>query len=118
MRRELEKTLEDFIKPLIGFLILKIISAWKNFQNPLDGLNLPSAPTSFLTVFSEDDRPQTKLDRGLEVGMGISVGRLRQDSILDYRFIGLSHNTIRGAAGGAILIAELLKVKGYINGKN
>ncbi len=91
----------------------QIITAWK-FFDPLKGLNLPSAPNPFITVFEEEDRPQTHLDRNLGKGMGISVGRLREDLVLDYKFVGLSHNTIRGAAGGAILTAELLKVKGYL----
>lgn len=93
----------------------QIIQAWKKF-NPLAGLNLPSAPNPFITYFEEEDRPQTALDRDLQNGMGIAAGRLREDNILDYKFIGLSHNTIRGAAGGAILTAELLVKKGYING--
>lgn len=92
----------------------QIIEAWKNF-NPLADLNLPSAPNPFITYFEEDDRPQTALDRNLGNGMGISTGRLREDNILDYKFIGLSHNIIRGAAGGAILTAELLKKKGFLN---
>lgn len=94
----------------------QILESWRNF-NPLAGLNLPSAPNPFITVFEEEDRPQTALDRELGNGMGISVGRLREDGILDYKFVGLSHNTIRGAAGGAILTAELLKAKGYLDGK-
>ena len=91
----------------------KIIAEWKKF-NPLAGLNLPSSPHPFITIMSEEDRPQTRLDRSVSRGMGISVGRLRQNSVLDFSFVGLSHNTIRGAAGGAILTAELLKKKGYI----
>jgi aspartate-semialdehyde dehydrogenase len=91
----------------------QILKAWKDF-NPLSGLGLPSAPNPFITVFDEDNRPQTNLDRNLGNGMGISAGRLRDDRIFDYKFVGLSHNTIRGAAGGAILMAELLRVKGYI----
>lgn len=91
----------------------EIINAWKNF-NPLKKLNLPSAPDPFITVFEDIDRPQTRLDRDLGNGMGISVGRLQTDKIFDYKFIGLSHNTIRGAAGGAILTAELLVKNGYI----
>lgn len=92
----------------------QIIEAWKNF-NPLRELNLPSAPNPFITYFEEENRPQTALDRDLEGGMGIAAGRLREDRILDWKFIGLSHNTIRGAAGGAILTAELLKEKGYLD---
>lgn len=95
----------------------EILEAWKNF-NPLASLDLPSAPNPFITVFEEENRPQTAIDRSLGNGMGISVGRLREDELLDYKFIGLSHNTIRGAAGGAILTAELLKKKGYFDGKS
>ncbi|MBI2431136.1 MAG: aspartate-semialdehyde dehydrogenase [Candidatus Levybacteria bacterium] len=91
----------------------EIISAWRSFD-PLKDIDLPSAPHPFITVFEEENRPQTHLDRDIGKGMGISVGRLREDSIFDYKFIGLSHNTIRGAAGGAILTAELLKTKGFI----
>lgn len=90
----------------------EIIEAWENFD-PLTGLNLPSSPRPFITVMSEEDRPQTRLDRDLGNGMGISVGRLREGNG-EWKFIGLSHNTIRGAAGGAILTAELLKKKGFI----
>ena len=85
-----------------------------NYDNPLSQLNLPSAPDKFIKYFEEDNRPQTGIDRELEKGMGISCGRLREDSILDWKFICLSHNTIRGAAGGAILTAELLYRKGYV----
>lgn len=92
----------------------EIIKAWKTFD-PLKKLNLPSSPRPFITVFEDADRPQTRLDRDLGNGMGISVGRLQKDKIFDYKFIGLSHNTIRGAAGGAILTAELLVKKGYID---
>lgn len=93
--------------------IKEIITAWKKFD-PLKELKLPSSPYPFITVMGEENRPQTKLDLDLGRGMGISVGRLRGDELLDYKFVGLSHNTIRGAAGGAILTAELLKAKGYI----
>jgi len=85
-----------------------------NFQNPLSGLDLPSAPEKFIKYFTEDDRPQTKLDRDYANGMGITCGRFREDASGNWRFVALSHNTIRGAAGGAILIAELLYKKGYI----
>lgn len=91
----------------------QILEAWKNFD-PLKNLNLPSSPDPFITYFDEEDRPQTALDRDLGRGMGIAAGRLRDDNILDYKFIGLSHNTIRGAAGGSILTAELLLKKGYL----
>jgi len=92
----------------------KLIEALKNFKNPLTGLDLPSAPEPFITYFEEQDRPQTKLDRDLYNGMGISVGRIREDSVLGWKCVALSHNTIRGAAGGGILTAELLVKKGYI----
>lgn len=95
----------------------QILKAWRNFD-PLKGINLPSSPHPFIKVMEQEDRPQTRLDRDLGNGMAISAGRLREDEIMDFKFIGLSHNTIRGAAGGAILTAELLKVKGYLNGKN
>ena len=77
-------------------------------------LELPSAPKQFLHYFDEPDRPQTRLDRNLENGMAISLGRLREDSQYDYKFVGLSHNTLRGAAGGGVLLAELLCAKDYI----
>ena len=80
-------------------------------------LNLPSAPKQFIQYMEEDNRPQVKLDVDFENGMGISVGRIRPDSVYDWKFIGLSHNTVRGAAGGAILCAETLKAKGYITKK-
>ena len=80
-------------------------------------LNLPSAPKQFIQYLEEDDRPQVKLDVNYENGMGISLGRLREDSVFDYKFVGLSHNTLRGAAGGAVLCAELLKAQGYITAK-
>jgi aspartate-semialdehyde dehydrogenase len=91
----------------------EIIQSWSDF-NPLSEYNLPSSPNPFITYFEEEDRPQTRTDRDLGKGMGIAAGRLREDNILDYKFIGLSHNTIRGAAGGSILTAELLVKKGYI----
>lgn len=92
----------------------QIISAIKNYPNPLRTLKLPSAPKELIRYFDEQDRPQTKLDRDFENGMGITMGRLREDNIFNWKFIALSHNTIRGAAGGAILLAELLKAKGYL----
>lgn len=94
-----------------------ILERWKSYKGKPQLLNLPSAPRQFLTYFSEDNRPQTKLDRDLENGMGISLGRLREDSIFDYKFVSLSHNTIRGAAGGSVLTAELLAAEGYITSK-
>ena len=92
-----------------------IINAWRNYQNPLAHLNLPSAPNPFITYIEEDNRPQTRRDRDTAHGMGITAGRLRSDPILHWKFIGLSHNTIRGAAGGAILTAEFLKARGYLS---
>jgi len=92
----------------------QFIEAIANFENPISGLELPSAPEPFLEYFEQEDRPQTALDRMLGNGMGIAVGRLRKDTVLDWKFIALSHNTLRGAAGGAILIAELLMKKGFI----
>ena len=89
-----------------------IKQAWVDFGSPVKGL--PSAPEQFVTYFEEPDRPQARLDRDIYGGMGVTVGRLREDSVFDYKFVGLSHNTLRGAAGGAVLIAELLCEKGYI----
>jgi len=94
-----------------------ILEDWKNFQGPPQMLELPSAPKQFVTYFEEDNRPQAKLDRDLYGGMGVSVGRLRPDTLFDYKFVGLSHNTLRGAAGGAVLIAELLYRQGYLSAK-
>ena len=87
---------------------------WKNFKGRAQELELPSAPKQFLHYFEEPDRPQARLDRDLEGGMAISLGRLRPDTQYDYKFVGLSHNTLRGAAGGAVLLAELLCAEGYI----
>jgi len=95
----------------------EIIERWLNFKGRPQELELPSAPKLFITYFEEDNRPQTKLDRDIERGMGITAGRLREDHLFDYKFVGLSHNTLRGAAGGAVLIAELLKAEGYIQAK-
>jgi aspartate-semialdehyde dehydrogenase len=92
----------------------KFIDALVNYKNPIAEFNLPSAPKQFMKYFEENDRPQTRIDRNYENGMGITVGRLRQDSVLGWKFVSLSHNTVRGAAGGAILLAELLKAKGYL----
>ncbi len=93
----------------------EIIERWKNFRGPAQELELPSAPKQFLHYFEEDNRPQPKLDRNLENGMAVSIGRLREDSIFDFKFACLSHNTLRGAAGGAVLMAELLAKKGYFD---
>lgn len=91
-----------------------IISAVRNYKNPIAQLGLPSAPQQFITYFDADDRPQTRMDRDLEHGMGISMGRLREDPHFGWQFVALSHNTLRGAAGGAVLVAELLVAKGYV----
>ena len=93
----------------------EIIRRWRTFSGEPQKLALPSAPAQFLHYFDEPDRPQTRLDRDLEKGMAVSIGRLREDSQYDYKFVCLSHNTIRGAAGGAILMAELLAAKGYLD---
>jgi aspartate-semialdehyde dehydrogenase len=95
----------------------EILECWKSFRGRPQELGLPSAPRQFIRYFEEADRPQTKLDRDIENGMGLAAGRLREDVLHDYKFIGLSHNTVRGAAGGGVLIAELLKAEGYIQKK-
>lgn len=92
----------------------EIIEAWNKFEGKPQLLDLPTAPKPFFKYYAETDRPQTKLDRDYEDGMGITLGRLREDCIFDYKFASLSHNTIRGAAGGAVLIAELLVSEGYL----
>ena len=104
---------KDGCKPSIE----QIKADWAAFRGPAQELELPSAPKQFLHYFEEENRPQTRLDRNLEGGMAISLGRLREDSQYDYKFVGLSHNTLRGAAGGAVLLAELLCAKGYIEAK-
>ena len=91
----------------------EILKAWQTFAGVPQKLQLPSAPKQFIHYFEEDNRPQAKIDRNLENGMAVSVGRLREDSLFDYKFVCLSHNTLRGAAGGAVLLAELLAAKGY-----
>lgn len=95
----------------------EIIKAWNEFKGLPQELDLPSAPKQFIKYFEEDNRPQAKLDRDYENGMGVTLGRLREDSVYDYKFVGLSHNTVRGAAGGALLTAELLVAKDYISKK-
>lgn len=92
----------------------QILEKWATFKGVPQELELPSAPKQFIHYFEEDNRPQTKLDRDTEGGMAVCMGRLREDVVYDYKFVGLSHNTLRGAAGGAVLMAELLKAKGYI----
>lgn len=93
----------------------EILDRWANFEGEAQRLALPSAPKHFLHYFEENDRPQTKLDRNLENGMAVSIGRLRPDTQYDYKFVCLSHNTLRGAAGGGVLLAELLAAKGYFD---
>lgn len=93
----------------------EMIDIWMNFSGRAQELNLPSAPKQFLHYFREDNLPQTKLQRDLEGGMAVSIGRLRGDTQYDYKFVCLSHNTLRGAAGGAVLMAELLAAEGYLD---
>ena len=95
----------------------EILERWAKFKGEPQDLKLPSAPKQFIQYFEEDNRPQPRLDRDYENGMGVSLGRLREDTLFDYKFVGLSHNTVRGAAGGAILLAELLTAKNYISAK-
>ena len=95
----------------------EILEAWRSYRGRPQELGLPSAPAQFLTYFEEENRPQTALDRDIYGGMGVALGRLREDFMFDYKFIGLSHNTLRGAAGGALLNAELLYREGYITAK-
>ena len=93
----------------------EILETWKNFKGFPQEAELPSAPKQFLNYFEEDNMPQTKLQRELEGGMAVSIGRLREDTQFDYKFVCLSHNTLRGAAGGAVLMAELLCEQGYMD---
>jgi len=95
----------------------QILERWSAFRGRPQELGLPSAPQPFLTYFAEDNRPQTRLDRDAGGGMGITIGRLREDRILDWRFVCLSHNTLRGAAGGAVLTAELLQAEGHLGAR-
>lgn len=96
----------------------QLIDRLRTFSGEPQKLQLPSAPKQFIQYLEEDNRPQITQDVNFENGMGISVGRIREDSVYDYKFVGLSHNTVRGAAGGAVLCAELLKAQGYITAKN
>ena len=95
----------------------QIIEKWRSFSGLPQELNLPSAPKHFIQYLEEDNRPQVALDVNYENGFGVSFGRLREDTVYDWKFVGLSHNTVRGAAGGAVLCAELLKAQGYITKK-
>lgn len=92
----------------------QILECWRNFSGKPQELELPSAPKQFVTYFEEDNRPQCALDRNIYGGMGVTVGRLREDTVFDWKFVGLSHNTLRGAAGGGVLNAELLFREGYL----
>lgn len=93
----------------------EILKTWAEFRGKAQELSLPSAPKQFLHYFPQDDMPQTRLNRNLEGGMAISIGRLREDTQYDYKFVCLSHNTLRGAAGGAVELAELLCAQGYMD---
>ena len=95
----------------------QLIEKLRAFSGLPQELELPSAPKQFIQYLEEDNRPQVKLDVDFERGMGVSIGRLREDTVYDYKFVGLSHNTLRGAAGGAVLCAELLTAQGYIQAK-
>ncbi len=95
----------------------QILKAWKEFKGLPQELQLPSAPKQFIQYLEEDNRPQVALDVQYENGMGISIGRLREDTVFDWKFVGLSHNTVRGAAGGGVLTAELLTAQKYITAK-
>ena len=113
----MEKT--DIIIPVYkpDNTFLTLIEKLEQYKGLPQKLDLPSAPKQFIRYLEEDDRPQVKADVDFENGMGISIGRLREDTIYDYKFVGLSHNTVRGAAGGAVLCAELLTAQGYIEAK-
>jgi aspartate-semialdehyde dehydrogenase len=93
----------------------EILAEWKNFKGLPQLLGLPHAPERFITYFEENDRPQARIDRDIYGGMGVTLGRLREDTFFDYKFVGLAHNTLRGAAGGAVLTAELLYRQGYLD---
>nr|MBA3539120.1 aspartate-semialdehyde dehydrogenase [Deltaproteobacteria bacterium] len=95
----------------------QILEAWSTFSGKPQERSLPSAPKPFLKYFDDDSRPQTRLDRDAGEGQAISIGRLRPDAVFDWRFVALSHNTVRGAAGGAVLTAELLKSDGFLIAK-
>ena len=95
----------------------EIIKVWREYSGVPQELKLPSAPEHFIQYLEDDNRPQVALDVNYENGFGVSMGRLREDTVFDYKFVGLSHNTLRGAAGGAVLCAELLKAQGYITAK-
>lgn len=106
-------TFEDGKKPTKE----QMISIWREYSGEPQQLGLPSAPKQFIQYIEDDNRPQVALDVNYENGFGVSMGRLREDTVFDYKFVGLSHNTVRGAAGGAVLTAELLTAKKYITAK-
>lgn len=95
----------------------EIIRVWREYSGVPQELKLPSAPEHFIQYLEDDNRPQVSMDVDYENGFGVSMGRLREDTVFDYKFVGLSHNTVRGAAGGAVLTAELLTAKKYITAK-
>ena len=95
----------------------QLIEKLTSYRGLPQELELPSAPKQFIQYMEEDNRPQVKLDVDFEKGMGISIGRIREDHVYDWKFVGLSHNTVRGAAGGSVLCAEFLKAQGYIGAK-
>lgn len=95
----------------------QLIAALETYRGVPQEKNLPSAPRQFIRYLEEENRPQVSLDVDYENGMGVTVGRLREDTVYDWKFVGLSHNTVRGAAGGAVLCAELLKAQGYLAAK-
>ncbi len=95
----------------------QLIEKLTSYRGLPQELELPSAPKQFIQYMEEDNRPQVKLDVDFEKGMGISIGRIREDHVYDWKFVGLSHNTVRGAAGGSVLCAEFLKAQGYIRAK-
>jgi aspartate-semialdehyde dehydrogenase len=95
----------------------QILAAWQSFAGKPQALKLPSAPSPFLRYLDDESRPQTRLDRDAGKGMAVTIGRLRPDPLFDWRFVCLSHNTVRGAAGGAVLTAELLTAEGYIQAR-
>jgi aspartate-semialdehyde dehydrogenase len=111
---EVDKEEESYIKEVTKE---ELIDRLVTYKGEPQELNLPSAPKHFIQYLSDDNRPQVIMDVDYENGMGISIGRLRKDTVYDYKFVGLSHNTVRGAAGGGVLCAELLKAKGYITRK-
>ena len=119
MKREWLDATEQPDLPAIRLLasepnLLNSLDRWQSYEWDARSTGLPSSPKTFLQYSSEENRPQTLLDRDAGDGMAVTLGRLRDDTIFDYKFVALSHNTVRGAAGGAILMAELLSNEGYL----